>query len=163
MDEKKGAFIEKLKNKKTLEIIFVFLLSIIALIVILSVITPKKTENQTSFDKYMENLENKLTTALKKVENVGEVNVVINVCSTPETVLAMETTTTETGSGKKTVTKPVIVGGETVVLREEIPKITGVLIVAEGANNLLVKSKLINSASTLLDVEPEKIEILTMK
>ncbi|MBR2614050.1 MAG: hypothetical protein IKC71_00440 [Clostridia bacterium] len=152
---------ERLKNKKFLEGLFVALLILIALIIFFS--TFKKEEKVASFNEYIVALENKLESALSKVENVGKVSVVINVSSTPETILAVETTITQNGDSVKSVTTPIIVGGETVVLKEEVPKITGVLIVAEGANNLFVKSKLINCTSTLLNINADKIEILTMK
>ncbi|MBE5756652.1 MAG: hypothetical protein E7342_02515 [Clostridiales bacterium] len=158
----KVKLLERLKNKKTLEIIFVVVLILVSLIIFFTTFKTEK-KSEITFNEYIESLENKLEKALTQVENVGKVSVVINVLSTQETVLAVETTITENGDSIKTVTTPIIVGGETVVLREEMPKITGVLIVAEGANNLLVKNKIINSTSTLLNINADKIEILTMK
>ena len=51
----------------------------------------------------------------------------------------------------------------TVTLKEEYPKITGVLIVAEGAENLIVNYKIQQATMSLLNIEADKIEILTMK
>ena len=49
------------------------------------------------------------------------------------------------------------------VLKELYPEIIGVLIVAEGANNIMVLNKLQQATVSLLDIEPKQIEILSMK
>ena len=42
------------------------------------------------------------------------------------------------------------------------PKITGVLIVAEGANNLSVMNRLQQATMSLLDIDINQIQILSM-
>ena len=79
-----------------------------------------------------------------------------------ETVLAMKTITTEGVNGKETVTTPIILNGKTVITKEIFPEITGVLIVAKGADKIYVKNKILQATSSLLDVNVNKIEILTM-
>jgi len=56
----------------------------------------------------------------------------------------------------------ITVNGKTVVVKEVFPEISGVIIVAEGANKILVKNKILQATSSLLDVNVNKIEILTM-
>ena len=76
----------------------------------------------------------------------------ITVESGMETVLAMKTTSTETADGNKIEEEPVIVNGKTVVLKEKYPEITGVLIVAEGADNIAVVSKIQRATTSLLEI-----------
>ena len=47
--------------------------------------------------------------------------------------------------------------------KENYPEITGVLIVAKGANSISVLTKIQNATTSLLDININKIEILTMK
>jgi stage III sporulation protein AG len=55
------------------------------------------------------------------------------------------------------------VNGKTVVVKEMYPKIIGVLIVAEGAGNIGVMTRIQKATTSLLDIEINQIEILTMK
>ena len=126
----------------------------------------KKTQNTVSADavaEYVDGLERKLEKLLNEVDGAGKVSVAISVESGMETVLAMTTTTKETSAGRETVSTPVMVNGKTVVLKEVYPKISGVLIVAEGAGKISVYNKIQQAALSLLDVKASQIEILTMK
>ena len=80
-----------------------------------------------------------------------------------ETVLAMKKTTTESTGKTEIEETPIIVNGKTVILKENYPKITGVLIVCEGANKITVMKKIQQATTSLLDVDINKIEILAMK
>ena len=64
---------------------------------------------------------------------------------------------------REIVSAPILVNGKTVVLKELYPKISGVLIVAEGADKLTVYNKIQQATLSLLDVKASQIEILAMK
>ena len=117
----------------------------------------------SSVDEYVANLEDRLSSTLSKVEGAGNVSVVITVESGMETVLAVESTTTKTADGTETVEKPILVNGKVVVLKELYPEITGVLIVSKGANNIAVLRRLQDATVSLLDINVNQIEILSMK
>ena len=119
------------------------------------------TSNNAS--AYAAELEDKLENILSKIEGAGKVSVAISLESGAETVLATEITVTETVNGTETVETPIIINGETVVLKELYPKIAGVLIVAEGANSISVLSRIQQAAVSLLDININQIEILTMR
>ena len=72
-------------------------------------------------------------------------------------------TTTEDDNGKKMVETPLVVNGKTVALREDYPQITGVLIVAQGAGNIVVLNRIQQATVSLLNIKLNQIEILTMK
>ena len=80
-----------------------------------------------------------------------------------ETVLAKETIIKETINGKETIESPITVNGKTVVLKELYPKITGVLIVTEGAKSISLMNKLQQATTSLLGVDIKNIEIISTK
>jgi len=165
LKQKSSNLISELKNNKAFKIIAIIIL-VIAIILILfgSNFTSKKnTQTSSTIEQYVYSLEEKLTETLSAVKGAGKVKVVITIESGMETVLAMKTTVTETASGTETVETPILVNGKTVVVKELYPEIVGVLIVAEGADSLSVMSKLQQATVSLLDVNVNQIEILTMK
>lgn len=151
-----------LKSKKARIIIAVLLCVLLFLIVFFRNFSAKSTAENTYSD-YVTSLEVKLSETLSSVKGAGKVSVVITVESGMETVLAMKTTITETSKGKETVKTPILVNGKTVVLKEMYPKITGVLIVCEGASSISVMNKIEQATVSLLDVNVNQIQILTMK
>lgn len=158
-------FIQKIKSNKKLKIMLISILSaLLLLILIFSYNKPENNKTNTNeIDLYISGLEDRLSTVLSKVEGAGKVEVVISIESGMETVLAMENTVKDTEYGSEKSEKPIIVNGKTVVLKELYPKIVGVLIVSEGANNITVMRKIQEATVSLLNVELNQIEILTMK
>lgn len=152
------------ENKKVQYAILIGLISL-ALIVFAFGYNNKKTERTVNTDfvtNYVDNLENKLSSVLSKVSGAGKVSVVITVESGMETVLAMKTTTKEDVNGKiESDTTPIVINGKTVVVKELYPKIVGVLIVADGAKNISVMSRLQQATVSLLNININQIEILS--
>lgn len=165
MSEEKKTLIEKIKANKILQYFLIALLIIVIFAVVFSGLFLKNESNPSSsaIDLYVSNLEEKLSKTLSDVDGAGKVSVVITVESGMETVLAMKTSITETPNGTEKVETPILVNGKTVVLKENYPKIIGVLIVAEGAKSISVTHKIQQAAISLLDIEINQIEILTMK
>ncbi len=166
MSDKKLSIIEKIKNNKNLQRIIIALLSAIVFVIFIysTFSSNKKVENEVNTQEtYVSQLENRLSNALSSVEGAGKVSVVITVESGMETVLAMKTTTTQTSNGLEVVETPILVNGKTVVLKENYPKVIGVMIVCEGAKSLSVLSKIQQATVSLLNINANQIEILTMK
>ena len=166
MSDKIHKIIAKIKTDGKTRV-FLIVFCCIFLLIILSVsLIPKNSANTETVDsvtEYVSVMERKLETLLNKVDGAGKVSVAVSVESGMETVLAMTTTTKESSDGKETVSTPVLVNGKTVVLKEVYPKISGVLIVAEGADKLTIYNKIQQATLSLLDVKPSQIEILAMK
>ena len=162
--KEKQTILNRIKNDKKFQYIIVGILAIIAIIIVASSYLIKPASADYSYqDDYASILESKLSKVLSEVDGAGKVSVIITVESGMETVLAMETVTTETANGTEIVETPIVVNGKTVVLKELFPKITGVLIVAEGASSISVLNKIQQATMSLLDVDINNIEILTMK
>ena len=96
------------------------------------------------------------------MKGVGKASVAITVESGMKTVLAMKTTTKTVNGVTEIEETPILINGKPLTIREEYPDITGVLIVYEGQYNIAVITKIQQAAISLLNVKPEKIEILSM-
>ena len=103
-------------------------------------------------------MEADLANALSEIEGAGKVSVMIAFSSEGETVIAMETIVREDGS---IVTTPVLIDGEVVVLEVKKPEISGVLIIAEGADDLGVRFDLQHAAASVLDINQSLIKVYT--
>ncbi len=158
---------EKLKSGNIPKVLVVIVSVVLLLIIMLINFGGESESSKVEIDQltsYVTTLENKLANTLSSVKGAGKVSVVISVESGNETVLATKTTTTTDIDGKiLTEETPIIVNGKTVVLKELTPKITGVLIVSQGANSIQVMQRLQQATKSLLDININQIEILTMK
>lgn len=157
---------EKIKNNKLFQYLIIGILAVTLIFLACTKSKSNESQNYSQVDEvsaYLENLEEKLSKTLSSVSGAGKVSVVITVESGMQTVLASKTVTTSDENGTKIEESPIIVNGKTVVIKELYPKITGVLIVAQGANNISVLNKLQQATVSLLDIELNQIEILTMK
>ena len=118
-------------------------------------------------------LESRLEQVLSQVAGAGRVEVMVTLNSSKEQVVAQEKAETasrdaEGGAESGLETRYVLLekaDGSTspLVLKEEEAKVEGVLIVAEGADNVLVTDSLSRAAQALLAVPAHKVEVLKMK
>lgn len=141
----------------------------------------KAEDTSIEYDKTERNLEKRLEAILSQVEGAGELKVMVTASCSSELVVAQElkkekTTTQETvGQGdtrniesEKSENAVVITEdkngrGTPLVLKEEVPKIEGVVIVAQGGDDVLVKDSIIKAAEALLNVPAHKVQVLKMK
>lgn len=147
-------FIAKIKP----EYLLVIALAVVAIFIFSSSFKGEEKVS-TNVDSYVDNLENKLKNSLSKVRGAGKVDVIISVNGGMQSVYATEKQTSS-GDVKETL---VFANGKTVVLKENYPEILGVVVVAQGANNLTVKIALLNATCVYLNIPDEKVEILSMK
>lgn len=159
--------LEKIRKNKKLQLILIVTLILIILFTLIFSSNnneEKSAQNTDEITTYVNNLENKLSNVLSQIEGAGSVSVIITVESGWETVLAMKTITqTDINGATTTESTPILVNGKTVVVKELYPKIVGVLVVASGAKNISVMTKLQQATTSLLDVDINKIEILAKK
>ena len=147
----------RLKGGKVLEVAVVLLLAVVVAAVLFCAVRGGGEETPSS-QEYADVLGGRLASILSQIEGAGEVDVLVTVESDGEKVIATETTVEEDGT---VVTVPVFSGGEVVVLEEKNPAITGVLIVAEGANNLDVRFSLLEAAASVLNINQSIIKVYT--
>lgn len=177
--QSKFNFIEKLKGIKHIEIILIVAFCSILLLIYASTFSGNKKQEVTTTtlttEEYANYLENKLSNVLKNIRGAGDVSVMITLSCGIEYIYATNTeevTTSSTTSGtttsKTTTTQDLImvnVAGKStpVVLKENLPKVSGVIIVASGAQDISVRLELQKAVEALLDVEENNIEILIGK
>ena len=169
-----GKLFQKLKSIKHIEIIIAIILGAIVLLIYLSTFnsSSKKTSTTaTSTTEYASMLESKLESIIAKIDGVGNVSVMITLSSGPEYVYATdEETQTNKNESNGTITStsistssPVIISNEMVVIKEIMPSVGGVVVVAGGAGNTKVKLEIIKAIQALVDVPQANIEVLIGK
>mgnify|MGYP000870264863 FL=1 len=140
-----------------------------------------KSVNDESYNNmpndYTTVLERKLEDILSRLKGVGEVKVMITLEETEEVVPAFNTTknnetTKETDSQggtreiiREDMTIQVVTGdeGSPIVLKEIKPTIRGVIVIAEGADDLSVKEILYEAVKTALGIPGNRVEVYSGK
>jgi len=177
----------KLDTKKKIQYAAVLLIVIVILAIYFSsVASNRNTDNsdtssadaQVSYSATQDSIAQQLQQTLSAIEGAGRVEVMITYASTGEIVPAMSvdkqisTTVDEGESGKSTTssenTQSEVVtingsdGTEALVLKENSPPITGVIVVAEGADDIGVRLNLLSAVQTLLDISPDQVNVYKM-
>lgn len=141
----------------------------------------ENTISSETQNKEQRDLERRLEAIFSKVEGAGEIKVMVTMANGNELVVAEETknensTTTESGQqgDKRTIenvsseNKIVLLDNKDgssapLILKELEPKVEGIVIVAQGGDDIIVKEALSRAAQALLNVPAHKVEILKMK
>ncbi|ASS92474.1 MAG: stage III sporulation protein AG [Bacillaceae bacterium] len=138
------------------------------------------TSEKGTIERYEQQYANELKGALQSISGVGEVEVIVNVDSSSESVLEknrsiQNQTTDETDreGGKrqvedKSVDEQVVIirkGDQEspIVVKTEKPKIRGVLVVAKGAENVQIKKMITDAVTRVLDVDSHRVAVLPKK
>ncbi len=164
MKDKLHNLIEKIKSSRKLQILLLgFVVVVILLVYCAYFIQETKEEisdsasqvSSASTEEYITSLETKLEKVLSNIESAGRVSVAITVSSGFVYEYAYEE------DGKQDVPNLLLVGGEPIIVAKTYPVISGVLVIAEGGENIKVKLDILSSIQTLLDVANEDITILS--
>ncbi len=176
--EKIASRLGKIKN---LNVLLGIISACIVIMIVASVFSAGTATKsvETSSESYYAQVENRLSEVLSKISGAGTVSVMINYSGTSELITATTTNTSvdktsDNGSSSNRVTEsktesvsPVIIqknGEDTpVIVKEILPDIVGVIVVAEGAKDMSVRINLVSAVQTLLDISSDKVEIFTMK
>ncbi len=175
--------VEKIKKIKHFEIILVILLALIILVIWFwdwgsdaSASSNDSLLNTSDKDDYASMLETKLSSILSEINGAGSVSVMVTLDGSTELILAYtkdenknsteNTTSSGTTSKTETIntsTSPIIInssGSSTpLVLSEILPSIKGVVVLAEGANDIKVKLDILKAVQALLGVTSSQVEI----
>lgn len=130
---------------------------------------------KTSQNTYEKDIEDRLTYILSKVEGAGSVSVMVTTTkgsqlvvseSIEESINTIDESDQNNGTRQTeqlTTKKSAQILGQNeqpLVLTEIVPEISGVLVVCDGANNIVVKDSIVRSVSTLLSIPSYKVEVL---
>lgn len=161
MDKIKN-FFGKVKSVKHIEVYAAALVAVIVLIIVISTL-PDKKEKVVLDQSYIEQMENKIVSVVENIEGCGKATAAISYKSVDEKVYAYETETSSSNGVVKQSNSIVTVKGEPLVLKTLPPNILGVVVVAEGADNPVIKLKIIQVVVTLLDVSSQNVQVFTYK
>ena len=165
----------KLKSIKNFEIIIALIIIAIALLIYFSVEEKndiKSTEDEINNTiSLTDGLEERLSNILSQIEGVGNVSVMITFNSTEEQITAStlnsHSITTSNGNDSTTTStstkSPIISNQNVIVLQEKMPEIIGVIVVADGANDVKARINILNAVSTALDINQNSIQIFTRR
>lgn len=159
------------KNKNT--VLIILLIGVLMLVCSKSLFSgskPKdsaKDENITS--EKSENAEKRLAEMLGKIYGAGKTEVMITYDSTPEKVTVSDSKTSKSvsdgekseNSGERTTVMQKDGNNSSPFVKTEVsPKVRGVLVVADGADNAAVSANLKKAVCAVLDVPVHKVEVM---
>lgn len=134
------------------------------------------TAQDNEFKTEEEAIEARLKHILEKIKGSGEVEVMVifemgsEIVPASNTVETEDTTEEQDANGgtrivkSQNLTENIVisndsVGNKPLVLKEIKPKVRGVIVVAEGADNIDVKMRLYDAVKTVLQVSGDKVQI----
>ncbi|ANS74936.1 stage III sporulation protein AG [Paenibacillus yonginensis] len=138
------------------------------------------TDGTSPFDSIEEEMENKTKDILEKIVGVGSVDVMVTVDSTEETVFQrnvkdsqQSTDETDGNGGKRHITEYTRDGEivtyevsgdqQPIVTKKVKPQVRGVLVVAKGAENKIVKQMIVDAVEKGLNVPAYRISVAPRK
>lgn len=130
-----------------------------------------------SMQDYEKKYETQLAAVLEKVQGISDVTVMVNLDSTEEEVVQYDTreqiqTTTENdtkggtrsteqnNTERKTTMHRTDNGDQPVVVKRLKPKVRGVIVVAKGTEDLVVKARVLEAIQRTLDVPLHRISVM---
>lgn len=126
---------------------------------------------------YVRNLENKLSSILSKIDNAGQVSVMITLKGSTEMIPAKDeslsdkvTNENDTSGGTRVINESITndkvvfsneQGGNSkpLIVKEINPEVKGVIVVADGAKDGKLKLKLSEAVQTILDVPAYRVTV----
>ena len=193
---KKRSIENKIFKNKTIEnLMFFIIILVVTLILVKYIFSGNKKENKnesyedaklvssnevisnSETENYKESLKNDLINILKKIDGVGDVDVLITYSETSKLVpiynenSSESKTSEEDASGGSRVvesydsSKEVITDDSSSPITEKVimPKIEGAIIICEGANNIDVKNNVISAVEAATGLKVHKIQVFEMK
>ncbi len=145
-------------------------------------ITTKQEQEDESFqaENYRDSLETQLKNILGQIKGVGQVEVMVTYESSVEVIPASNTTksqqqtqekdaqggtrtTTQEELTQNIVTNSSTGGAGLMVIKEIKPQIRGVVVVAEGAGDIMVKTELVEAVKTIFQISAHKVMVYEKK
>lgn len=135
----------------------------------------KKEKSETYYtdaSEYTELVEKKLEKLLSEIDGAGEVSVMITLESTGENVYATEKgiktkngdSVSESDESDEYVTLKKGASNEECVILESLePKVRGVAVIAQGADNIQVKKAMTETVCAVLDIGSSAVSVEKMK
>ncbi|WP_425448600.1 stage III sporulation protein AG [Dethiothermospora halolimnae] len=138
----------------------------------------KKVKSELLIDDYASNIEKKLQNIVSKIQGVGEISVMVTLEDTAERIPAVDVTESNEKTNEKDSqggtremirndrTKNVVTtnssnGEGLIVIKEVKPQVKGVIVVAEGAEDIKIKEKIYRAVKTVLSISGNRVEVFS--
>ena len=136
---------ELFRSEKKIKIILITGALVILLIALSGLTTEKKNESDNVlFDynqqkQYEEALETKLSDVLSEIEGIGNINIMITLDSSEESIFS---------DNKKEITSV------------KTPSVRGVIVVCDGGDNIVIKEKVISAVAGVFGISTTRISVI---
>lgn len=189
--EKLKSHLGKMNNKEFINNLFIILLISIIFLIVANIFLKTDDKDDNSIkdeydvgntidlqEDYSTYLEKKLVNILSKINGVGNVNVMVTLENSVEKIAATNTTKTteetlendsEGGTReihREDMTTQVMTKGNDdslMIVKEIKPTVQGVIVVAEGADDPILKEILYEAVKTALGIQANKVEVYSSK
>lgn len=172
MNDTIAKLLKRMKGKNKKDYLVWIMLGVLLLIVVFPTGKSGKKENkiekkeagtfENTWEKYIDNSQEKLKNILEKIDGVGQVEVMITLKNQGETILDKDKSIRDDLKEEKTVLYEVDDDTTPYITTEIMPEIEGVVVVAKGAGNYKVDAEISEAVMALFDVEVHKIKIVKM-
>lgn len=124
----------------------------------------QETESATKLqrEEYVETMEEKLSKILSEAIGIGKVKVMITIEDEGESVVNKDVSRENEAVQESTVLQNLQDDEIPYVTKQKMPKIKGVIVVAQGANNGVIKTEIMESVMALFDLQMNRIKVLSM-
>ena len=121
---------------------------------------PAEPTASTSYYSEEKELEDKLISILSEIKGAGAVTVALTFEQGTEYVYAEENNEKQSADQSETSTSLAQINDSPVLVKQRLPEVKGVVIVAEGAGDALVKERLYQALKSLLGLTSSQIAII---
>lgn len=128
-----------------------------------------KTADEKNSEVIRQNDEERLCDILGEIEGVGDVSVMITYFESEKKDIAYEVRESEnkrdsSGSGEKTVDRQAVMSdGTPMVVKEVYPEVKGVIVVAQGAENVRVRENISTAVQAVMNVAAHRVCVYEKK
>lgn len=156
------------QNMNTRVLALIFIVGIVLLLFPTQKKEEKENDKTDTFSVYQAETEKRLSQILSKVKNVGTAEVMITFYNEGQTFFAENTEEQKNGEKQDFSASHVLKNdgsgkSSPLVEKKNAPEVSGVLVVATGANDPAVKENIINAVRAVLGVKTHRIEVLAKK
>lgn len=166
-----SSFLKRIRDFKKWKTLLVVVLCFVVVLIFASSFKSKsdKTSQEEIFVSssalaYCKEQENRLEQVLENVKGISNVKVFVMVDESPTLKYVEDGNNSSSESQNSTSSSTVLIkNGSTtkpIIVVEMLPKIKGVLVIAKGAKDLMMKSTLTNIISSVLGINISSVEVL---
>ena len=161
LTERFGGFFSRLGNGRWRRFVIIAGIAAIALLFLSTVIPAGGAQQpQDSSAEVERELEQRLTDIISQIDGVTSPQVMVTLDRTSERVFAEEVKSSSSGDSLSSENSPALTGSKDALEKSVIlPKVRGVAVVCGGAENMLVREKVVNTAARVLDIGVSQVYV----